>query len=688
MSDSVDSAQRFEELGRFLQNQLDVFELGFGLGAQFHTALLTIFGASAGVISGLALIALAWTTLGKSVGARVNPGDTLRSIALATALLAPVPYSLDDNPVAPVATESFNELIMGETSEYYVLKTSNTVWVSGVTILMHKAASAFNALIVGVVDKVLDGESGRAPLWVFDVLNRNYTDTMKQSGSLIASVGDYRTYCTSASARPDGASVPDNVWRAYGLRGGFYHSSMLQGAGDSCGLLADASNFSLSCLPDSFLQLAKSWMLPEHAVQAEKALASMNISVMLRQNRPDGYQVLNKGAWGLIFSGKGNSVASTFLPRPPADKSNSRFEPTPLYGSKYIAQISGTPATADPSTGAAVLDSNRWFPKTCLDMFIMNQRAFEQMKLGAEGVNRSLIPEHTNANATAAVELTTSATISMAQSVLMNEIHGRGLRNKLNHLPERVRATVFGKGITLHTWLEKLSLEQNIPLVIGSLSFAYALAVAIYPVIIAVSILPGRAAMAAVYFKFVAFVFTVTVLTYIILRIGTAIMMGVMTQFQNAARSNEELAVNTLSLALSIEASILAGIAGSFALGWFLVFSDMQALRQSGSKMVDGTTGTKTAAAAAATAVMTASVVGRAAKAAGIAAKVTKPAATAASGSARSSLGAGELREQSQNRANKVSATYSAHVRSSGNTDITKGWRLEPIKPKSENKEK
>ena len=584
----------------FFENVLHSYDMGFALGSGLHYYLLLLAFGATGLTAAFAIVSLASSTLGKAIGARSNPGAIARQIVIAALLLAPMPYSPSPLPNQDALDSfAFNFTHEAHTGNEGGIGTG--VYVSAAAHFMHKASMLFYQLIIQTVDEFLDSHGhdeddldshghdeddldshehtesrmGNANLWVFKVLNRSYSDDLKKGPALRNSFTIYRQLCEEAALRAP-APVRQEVWRRFGLFGGFFYdgATLIENPSAGGGNLVDIN-------------------------AAKSVLESVYITPQLNRLAPGGLMMHSKAHWESVFSDSVQPASNPWALRDTAtiNEHTVKFMPTTLYGG-YIAQMDDATEITDDSFGytttAATIKRVKFFPKNCLNLYEFNHLAINEMREGARRagatIETPLTPEANAMSATVISRLVQNV-ISKTTQIDHNELMGE----------------VSNTGVSLFSWLETIKLQTTIPILLGTMALAYALLVALYPLIITFSVLQSHADLSALYFKSVALIFISTILLYIVIKLVSSIVVGLMINFQQTAYADVYTAAKFANLAMASQIVLFAGVIAAPIGAYILVFSDTNSFLGMGKGMADGGTALKSTASAvgAATAVGT-----------------------------------------------------------------------------------
>lgn len=619
-------ADQIRDLARFFENHGDSLDLAFGFSSTIHSALLTGLGYQGGFAAGLALISLAVVIVSKMMGSEVDVIGYFRILFLISMFLLPVNYQLDqkynDFSIAATAAVSSSdyEVVLGERSGM-----QQTTKVSMVALMYHNALQAFHKGVLGLIDWTAQSSgtsserTGSSPLWAFSVFNRNYPQAVTDMPLLHFSMHTYNNQCGKIAAQAD---IPVEVWRKHGLLGGM---------------------FSMEDIPVQGNELAGTINNQQAEREAKNALRAQPVAFALN-NSPThnrGFLIYSSDAWKqYALNGSRTSISTNLdaaislygdaadepdlylYPRTAREDWFTQFSPSAIYGESiiqddvYHALFSGIKT---PSSFASIILSNKdevenesfrlasstpsyyyWMPKTCFDLYLINAIAFRNMHRGFRSAETA---KHDGKQHL--VNYGTSSTLKMHQSV-----YAKSATTSSGDL-KGMLGSIMREGMGLAVWLEKIKISQNMPIVLGMIATAYALVFAVFPMVLILALIPGRAKSILILFLVPAFLVITSIFIYIIIQLGAAVIVVAQVYFTNAYAHSSDYAKQFANVAIAIQLAILAGIPASALFAKSLVFSEANSLSSAGKNMIDAGRGLKTAAAAAATAALAATGIGK-----------------------------------------------------------------------------
>jgi len=608
-----DSTEAWDIFAAYFSDITLNFTLYMDIGAPVHSAMLVAAGI---LFSFFAFTSLGYTVVGKSLGANIDPGQVFRSALIIAFLLFPVNYkdfkTASDNPEARtlLAEKIDNEFVARNLNSKDTQQDNFQVTLS--FLLLHKLAIGIHELIGSLVEsgiKTGGVDSGTGvPYRAFRTFNLTYADVLEGEPETQRAYIDYIGRCNGAVTSPKtlALEVPRHEWLVLGLQGG----------GDLGMSYGELRNFRLTGTEfteemsqssifsdDSFFGVTGLEQRHALAPKASQALMEYYPSNLNRPVHETPYKFKTRHYWYNKFQGL------------PAD-SNTTFK------TFYDNEITGA---SNPPSDIKDENKSHYYPRSCFQMMLVADRAMAEYRAGyffSEIQNR----KKSFFSATGVVQKALDA--FNAGLRLFAKLTGQGTANATSEFQYRTiadfqrnnrdynsafgaekrafddaviagKATIGILGSSIYEFFQEFKLEYNIPIMAGFLGFLYGLLFVFWPLLIVLAVIYGRGGSLSLSISLFAYLHTVILLSFIIIKIGAVVTVGLQQSINATAGLTMAYNANIVGQAMMAQSMVVMGVLATFPIAYFIIFSDKLSIRGVSSKGYGGDQIVKSAAVAA-----------------------------------------------------------------------------------------
>ncbi len=604
----------------FFSNITSNFTLYMDIAAPVHGAMLATAWL---LVFSFGLPSLGYSLVGKSLGAHADPGHFFRTLIVITLMLMPVKYSaMKFDAASPESKTALSEKISDGIISKRLKESAqgaDDFYVTFSFMLLHRIAIGIHALVADMLDQGLSfggvDDSTGVPYRAFRAFNISYAKALSDTKGTQKNVLDYLVLCNTPvnpQKRDDNSptkntKVPLKQWRILGLQGsndlgrGKY---VTQENGEISGQLN--ANYSTEALQ-------RRYKLAPDAISVLKDYYPNGKGVPIQIN---GYQIPTREYWQQKFAKKTADADS--------DTGLEIYYTKPIDGTEPMPDV-----TAEPGV---------YYPKSCYDLLQVADRTMAEYRAGFTQNEYSLYRQGILVfkkisgilpglviNKNLADKLKGESSIAAAafvdNIVGTYQREGRDYSGLTGTLREVYDDTAIAakKGVaiiggSLYELFNEFKIEYDIPIFAGFIGFIYALLFVFWPLIIAFSVIYGRGSSLALLISVFAYLHTVMLLAYIVIKIGAMITVSlsqsVSANYGDPLTNMSEIATQ----AFMAQSFVIIGIFACLPFAYFIVFNDKLSLKSLsskgfGSNQVLGAVGTAaTAAAAVATRGVSASV--------------------------------------------------------------------------------
>jgi len=643
-------------------------DMAIRMAAPMHMEMYSLFILT--VLPGIALLALAYTLLGKTLGNYNNPFLIFLFALVAMIVTYPMPIEphLKEQVVQQAEKADSEDGTLCRACQLNLdTETSPTVYeISLAVLLFHKLASDINDKMLEAVDNIFYGDDAHkykgkrgSPLFMLKAQNQSFADHFREGPETRRAVATYYDLCGEIPGEPQYSNVKADSWRAFGLLG----SRALGISGVSADSSGNNVSLGIHDGDEGWVSTLTMGLIEGQGRDFSDALKALEDATPKDMDKrpvwPGGMKIYTPEYWQYMVSEDRSEFNGTrFIKNPwpdgmSIDKFNSHYDE--LKDDQHLI-----------------------FPKNCKDLYLIANLSLANWRKGygneLKTFNPKIAEEFEDKNA-----IPRAYSILRSPEALQVTDAERRARKDCDNLavayngiaaddpcekdPEAarnigMRSTAEGWVQTFYEWIQGIQLDVNVPILFGFNGFIYALGVILFPAIVAFSVIPGRHSTISKYFYFLAYVHIVLILQYMCLVLGTAVITSTNSAIGASSGTGIPMGGSSAAWLIAGHMAMVAGVLGSYGIAYMIVFNETMGLKAAGSGMAQAGRMFTTAAVAA----------GAATKVGSTAVRGTTAAAGAVSSVAQSASKAANGGMNMQ----KLS-TASAAIKSSGSKTAGKG---------------